>query len=545
MSSAPASDAPFNMSDYVNFDFDFDFEAPYQPVMSISTASVAEPFQSLSIGDPNLGLSEAADIEFPRLSNLPDGSSAVFDGFHVAQAASEDFDNLNALQASIPRPSLIGGMPILELGPENLGMSDAFPSRMDANAGFDDFIALNYNSENSPMTDAFQTIIETDPSPDDFIVFNPTTFARGIDPTSLEVRRSQSIRVSNTTQNRANSQLPLSPQNIREPSRWVPASTQMQQHLNMLYAPQLVRPSTNPIPMPAFYSPTQQKIKPSSPGSLTSLANIPTQSGSLLTMQQRFEFSSVDPSLLMQKNERLPPQQPLSNGRHQPISPISDDKVPKAKDAESAPTRKRRLEATGFDSGPRSKLAKATEAGLLPIGAEKDDSDDDEEFGLVRRRAKRPRSMLIVAKDHESGEESKHESEDDPEDEAYDSNSSGFSSAPRSPILPLTPVVRKGPSPPLPSSLVVKNGPNRRYEQQRESRIRDQQGKVWNRRRANKGNTKGEVPHRKMQKLLKEIEDTKEFVEAQGYEVGKSVEKDSPPKRPVRKGARKSYVGLE
>ena len=44
MSSAPASDAPFNMSDYVNFDSDFDFEAPYQPVMSISTASVAEPF---------------------------------------------------------------------------------------------------------------------------------------------------------------------------------------------------------------------------------------------------------------------------------------------------------------------------------------------------------------------------------------------------------------------------------------------------------------------------------------------------------------------
>ena len=545
MNSAPASDAPFNMSDYVNFDFDFDFEAPHQAVNSISTASVAEPFQSLSIDNLNLGLSEAADIEFPRLSNFSDGSSAVFDGFHIALAASVDLGNLGALQASIPRPTLIDGMHILELDPEKSGMSDAFPSRKDANAGFDDFIAPNYNSETSPMTDAFRTITETDPSPDDLAVFGPTTFARGIDPTPLEVRRSQSIRVSNPTQDRVNSQSHLSPQTVREPSRWVPASPQMQQYLNMLYAPQLVQPYTNPNPTPALYSPAQQKIRPSPPGSLISLANIPTQYGSPPTMQPRFEISSIDPSLLMRENEGLPPQQPLSNGRHHPISPISDDIAPKAQDPESGPTRKRPLEAKGSDSGPGSKRAKAIEVDILPIGAEKDDADDDDEPGLIRRRAKWPRSIPIAAKGHASEEESKHGSEDDPEDEAYDSNSPGFSSAPRSPILPLTPVVRKGPSPPLPSSLVVKHGSNRRYEQQREPRVRDQQGKVWNRRRASKGSTKGKVPYRKMQKLLKEIEDTKEFAEAQGYEVDKSVEKDSPPQRPVRKGARKSYVGLE
>ncbi|KAF6223868.1 hypothetical protein HO173_013113 [Letharia columbiana] len=166
-----------------------------------------------------------------------------------------------------------------------------------------------------------------------------------------------------------------------------------------------------------------------------------------------------------------------------------------------------------------------------------DGSDDDDEPVRKRTRTARRNPFSTVAKDDESevegvdeseidpDDEPDEESEDDPNDEAYDSDSSGLSSAPPSPILRPTAGAQKCPSTLLPRHSVLKESPQRRYEQEQESRPLDQQRKQWN--------------------LLKEIEDTEGFAEAQGYEVRESVERDSLPRRPVRKGARKSYVGQE
>ena len=86
-------------------------------------------------------------------------------------------------------------------------------------------------------------------------------------------------------------------------------------------------------------------------------------------------------------------------------------------------------------------------------------------------------------------------------------------------------------------SSVSKKGPYWRYEHKSEFRLRVQRQKNWYHRQQS---AKGEFPNRKMQRMLDEIIDTKEFAEVQDHEV-----EENGIRRPVRKGARKSYVGQE
>ena len=94
-------------------------------------------------------------------------------------------------------------------------------------------------------------------------------------------------------------------------------------------------------------------------------------------------------------------------------------------------------------------------------------------------------------------------------------------------------------SPPR-SAAPKKKGPTWRYEDSHEARRRHQRRKQYLLHRANVRAGGAMAPNRRMQKLREEIADTREFVEARGYDVGESMRC-----RPVRRGARKSYAGLE
>lgn len=564
---AQAFETPFNISDYV--DFDFDVEAIRQSVHVSSEASVVEPLQRLSICDPYASIIDAVDADFAGIFQLPDGSNALDAGFNATQAASEDDGVLNALQAPTTGPISTVGFPT-QSGPWKSRTIDAFDNFIETNAAFGDPTALNPASEHLGMTDAFQTTIETHSPRDDSTVFESTAFNPTVDPATLEIPCHPSSPVSFPMQEKANERSTAVPEIVqkpsmrvistpetqREPSRWVPASPRLQEHLNKTYASQILQICTQPNVPPMLYFPMQQQVGPL-PSDPYSQRSIPTQYGYSQVSQPSMEISSIESSLVMARNNGLSPPQQLSNGVYRPIPPITDHDAPNAEDLALTPTKKRALDANEHDSESAPKRAKTAEVKPLSTVAMDDGSDDDDEPVRKRTRTARRNPFSTVAKDDESevegvdeseidpDDEPDEESEDDPNDEAYDSDSSGLSSAPPSPILRPTAGAQKCPSTLLPRHSVLKESPQRRYEQEQESRPLDQQRKQWVRRHANSPDAKGKAPNRKMQNLLKEIEDTEGFAEAQGYEVRESVERDSLPRRPVRKGARKSYVGQE
>lgn len=416
--SAQAFEMPLNVSDYVNFDFDFDAVHSTTPIQNMYVENTYVKFS----GD-------------------------------------------------------------LESGAEGSEPTHSFGNPVDIGVPFADFTTQSPISEGSYMTDSFQTPIERNASRNDFSVFEPVALNDSVGPAALETSRS--------------------------PSRWVPASPGLQKHLNRVYASQLAQLAADPdsplvlyfpaeggpvIPMPSLGSPPTDDL---------------TRTGFFQTPQIDVEPYSIDPSLLMPTNKVGSVSLPMSNGKHHLISPIRDTSVPKTESQTLTPTNKRPCDAKDTDCEPAPK--RTMNAKPLPIAVKITSSSNDQ--GTVMTRAKSTRQTLSpdLAANEQSNDESDAEGENDPN--------------------------YQNPSPKL--------GPNWRYEQTPEIRLREHRLKEWNRRRANSIKAQGETPNRKMQKLLGEIEDTKEFAVAQGHKSGGNMGGVLGRRRPVRRGARKNYAGQQ
>lgn len=510
---------------------------------------MAASVQSISVDDPYAGAVDEVDTDFTGLFQLPDGSNALGNGFTATLAPSEGRGNPNTSEAPVAAAASLDSFPACKQMSEDFVYSDAFGTPVDNDARFGDVITISPVSEDLGMTDTFQTIIETDGSLDNFAVSRPTAFTHGIDPAALKIPRSPLRWMPTLMQAKAIPQSPTSSQLIRgpsrlvslspEPSRWVLASPELQQYLNMVYAKEIISYYRSPDPKPVLYIPVEQRSgSPLSDDSI-SPKTVPPQHESPQTSWRRPEVLTMDPSLL-QGSVTLPRQQQLSNGMYSLTSPITDEGAQKAEDLASPPIKKRALDANESDSEPAPKRKKTAQAGSEPTVAKDDDSDDDDDPVTRRTRTARPAPQPTITKEEESNDEADDGSVIDADDKTYDSDASGLSSAPPSPVPPPTPVSQKGSSTLPPRHSVLKKVRNLRYEQQQESRRRDQRRKTLNNRRMNQPVIKA-----KWQRLLEEIQDTEGFAEAQDHKIEGNVEKGTVPRRPVRKGVRKNYVGQE
>lgn len=317
-----------------------------------------------------------------------------------------------------------------------------------------------------------------------------------------------------TTDQGSSTWAPLHLKHHQEPSRWAPASPQLQQHLNIVYAPQLTQYLADPYPAPVLYFPAQEPSMSSNPPLTSDFHPRPN----FLQMPHPIaETPSIDPSLLMHKIAAPLDQKSRPNLKLGPIPLVTDHETSDAEDAALPPPKKRALSVDEFDPEPAPK----------------------------RTRNSQGPPLTTVWKD----DRSEAVSQDDADHESCDSNSLGRYSAPPSPIRSFTPVTQKGPSTLSSGNQTAKKGPYWRYEQGKEVSVRVERRKERDYRRANPPKAEGKAPNRKMQRLLEEIEDTEGYAEAQGYKVEDSVESDKGQdfgrRRPVRKGARKNYAGQE
>ena len=481
--STQTSETPMNISDYVNLDFDF--EALHHGDGVPSEASMPGSLHGMSIDHTSTDGVGFVEADFTGLFQLFDGSNALDDPLTTtgSQMASENGSSRDAREALIAAPTSLNGVSVSDLMQEDSGMTDAFESLIDPDAWFGDYTTIDLGVECLSMADVSQTKNEREPS--------------------------VSVPINLKTQ--------------QNPSRWVPVSQQLQQHFNMVYASQLVRNLASAYPAPVLYFPAQGPLE-SPVSSIQSLpSDVHPQLDSPQVCQPGTENPSIEPSLLMHESTALPPQKTPSDSKYNSTSP--------AEGPSFFPIKKRAIDASESDLEPAPKRIQNAQAEAL-LTFVKDDGSGDE-----------PKK--------ESDDQSDNESEDDTKDDSYDeysnSDSSGRSSASPSPILPPTQGTRKGSSSPRRNNPSVKKGPYWRYEQAREARLRTQRRERWNGRRAKPVNAMGEPNNRHMQRLLEEIEDTEEFAEAQGYKVEENSESDKDQvlvrSRPVRKGARKSYVG--
>lgn len=493
-SPAQAFETTFNISDYVNFDFDF--EAPHESVDVPSDMLVVHPIQSMAVHDPYVGFVEAADTEFASTFQLPGDCHVLGNNVTATQAAPEDL----------------------------------------------------------AMTDAIQTVFDTNSSRDNFDVFEITAFARGIDPEALEIPNFCSNLVSLSKQVSTDPLLQNPSHIMQEPSIWLPVSPQLQWNLNTMYASDLVQQLNVPNPAPVLFFPAEELL---GPGTFTPSIQSPPNDVQIQyelpqTPQTELETTSISPSLLMHESPTLP--QALSpNGMHSPFTRTIDDDFLDAENSASTLLKKRTLDINEADPEPASKRPRTAQVENLPIVAEDDDTEHDDEPVITRRRTAQQNPLPIVAKDDDSDSESRakseSESEDNADDRSCDSDNLGSSSTPSSPPLPTTPPARAGiPAHPY-TTQAPTHGPKWRYEQVQEVRLREQRRREWTQKRTNSLGVGGKAPSRKMQTLLEEIEDSEGFAEAQGYMAEERVESEEDwgfaRRRPVRKGARKSYVGQE
>ena len=369
---------------------------------------------------------------------------------------------------------------VLESGTGNFQTAHSFGNLVNIGAPLGGFTTQSPISECSYMTDSFQTLIEPNASQNNFSVFEPIAFADSVNPATLETPRS--------------------------PSRWVPASPRLQKHLNRVYATQLARLATDPNPPPVLYFPAERRPVFPKP-SIRSVADDDfIRTGLLQTPHINSEPLSIDPSLLIPKSIAGSVSLPLSNGKQHLKSPISEASVPDVEGQTLTPTSKRAFDAKDSDCEPAPK--RTMTAKPLPV-AVKDKDSSDYQITPTPAKSTRQSSLPNVTSNEDSNNESDAEGEDEPD--------------------------YHDPSP--------RQGPNWRYEQTPEIRLRDQRLKEWNRRRASSVRAKSETPNRKMHRLLREIEDTKEFAVAQGFEVGENTGGDAGRRRPVRNRVRKSYAG--
>ena len=262
------------------------------------------------------------------------------------------------------------------------------------------------------------------------------------------------------------------------PSRWVPLDAELQQNLNRVCVSQVPRLSLDPNPPPVLYLlPEQSSIFP--------MQSVPTHHDTRPDLPQTPRTTNgvpaVDPSVPIQSIKEMAQVQSLSNGTNYPVSPVTDAYAA----SETVSYGKRAQKTIRLNLEPAFKRSKGAQGIPLPAFANNENSGDE--------------SVI------------------DPDSSAWSRDESTLD----------TQTITSSPS----------DSFNWRYEQQAQSSRRDQQVKLWRRRNEK---VKAKATNRRVQKLLEEIADTKEFAEVQGYEVGESMRE-----RPVRNGARKSYVGQE
>ncbi len=446
ISPTQASEAPFSMSDHINFDLDS--EASHQTLDVTSRDSTPVWTQDTSIENPHAGFSDAFDTGFTGSLELPYGNA-----------------------------------------------------------------------------------IEMDVLPDDLPVFDPTASAHATNravlekpfsnvrwvPIPMEVRPDPQLAPSPRLAQEPPRSVPLNVENQREPSRWTLVSPQLQRHLNAMYAPQLSRLSADPNPPPALFLPAEDNLTTLMPNIDSPPNDYQTRKEFLQTPQMDVDTSSIDPFLLMQGKREVGLLQPLPSGTFTLASPIADADVSDNEDSK----RKRAVDAIDFESEAAPKQNNSTQA--RPSAAAAEDNKRDEE------------SLPPTASHGYSHEELENQQDADANDEPYADDSSSHS-----PVLSSGIISQEDNTGALSSNAVPKKGPNWRYEQTKETRLRHQRQKEWTRCRMNPY-TIGKSHNRKMQKILEEIEDTKEFAEAQGFESKETMRTG----RPARRGPKKSYVGLE
>ena len=338
-----------------------------------------------------------------------------------------------------------------------------------------------------------------------------------------------------------------------EPSRWVPVSPELQKQLNTTYAPQLDLLAYDPNPAPVlFLAAEDQMVSPAG-----SAASHP--SGGLRgydqpqTSEPRAGTASIDPSLLMRESTGLSPPRLPSYETPSLSSSISERCGPKNAALTSITTRKRALEAGESQSEPEPtpKRIRTIEVESMVDVAKDEDYNDGEELDERRVSLCQPDLSTVVVKEEEPEPTTEAQSQDElVNTQEDDSNKDILSSdlSPPSPTLipPPASVAQNSPSTLKSSTSSSKKGAHWRYEQANETDLRTQRRKQWSDRLRNDSTaTNRRTPSRKMQKLLEEIEDSQGFVEAQGCKAGESVGGNDGARRPVRSGARKSYVGQE
>ena len=373
------------------------------------------------------------------------------------------------------------------VGPDATEVASAENGETDA--AFRDSNTLSPTSEDSDMTDTFQTTTETMAMPDDRNIFEPMGFV-----------------------NSAALQRP------RSPSRWVPVSAQLQQQLNAVYATQLSQLAACPFPRRGLYLPATGPCASPMPSNWSMPSDDVSRTDFTQMPQLNAEALAVNPILLMRSEGEV---SHLPNGTYSPSFPNTDAYVSEDENSDVTSIKKREFHPSDSDSEPATKRIKT--AKQLSIAVENIDSNDEDDGEMTQAQSSQRDLLLNVAKDEHSVDELDDEAADNPSDESDDNDTSV----------------------PLSTDPALKNGPNWRYEHAKETRLRNQRRKEWNRRRRTGPAAKGETPNRKMQKLLGEIEDTMEFAEAQGYEVGESEEGGGVLRRSARRGTRKNYAGLE
>ena len=370
------------------------------------------------------------------------------------------------------------------VGPDATEVASAGSGGSDAT--FRDSNALSSTPEDSDMTDNFQATIETDSMSDDRNIFEPMGFV-----------------------NSAALQIPHSP------STWVPVSSQLQQQLDVVYATQLSQLVVDPIPPPVLYLPAAGPWAPPMPSIWSTRSDDVLLTDFTQTPQLNAEALAIDPILLMRSEGEVTH---LPNGTYQPSLLNTDTHESEDENAVVTSIKKRGFYPSDSDTEPATKRIKTAKS--LAIDVEYLDSNDKDNREMTLALRPRRDLLLNVAKDEHSLDASDAEAENNPPDVSYDNDTSV----------------------PLSTNPALKKGPNWRYEHAKEIRLRNQRRKEWNRRRETSASAKGQAPNRKMQKLLEEIEDTMEFAEAHGYEVGESMGGDGDLRRSARRGARKNYA---
>ena len=324
----------------------------------------------------------------------------------------------------------------------------------------------------------------------------------------------------------------------RSASRWVPASPKLQQHLNTVYASQLRRLATDPNPPPFLYLSAED----SNASYMPSIQSPPNEDLTRTTFPQMLLFNaktlSVNPPSLMHRRGKEISPLMLSNATNHPTLSLGQ-----RRGRVIAPLRIPKATNYVTHSITNAHLSNAEHPTLNSTKKRSLKAND----GPPPKRAKTAKSLSIAVHNEKADDELDNKLDDESKAAAdgapYVSGSLGLTSARTSQLLPPT-ATTKGSSVPSTRKLVSKRGPNWRYEQTAEVRLRNQRRKEWVLRRASEASAQGKVPNGKRQKLLQEIEDTEEFAEAQGYEVRASVGRDAVQRRPVREGAKKSYAGL-